>query len=86
MREHAEGMLAVGVPLAQEYLEGRHPQQDEVHLRSLTFDYLYRWALFNRAWAQRAEAELRGWRDLEPTEGKSRRALERIRAAVSAAP
>ena len=47
MREHAEGMLAVGVPLAQEYLEGRHPQQDEVHLRSLTFDYLYRWALFN---------------------------------------
>jgi hypothetical protein len=58
--------------------------QEEVHLRSLTFDYLYRWALFNRDWATRAEAELRRWRDTEPNAAKRRRALERIRDALAA--
>jgi DNA-binding PadR family transcriptional regulator len=81
-RDHADAMLAVGTPLAHEYLEGRHPQQQEVHLRSLTFDYLYRWALFNRDWADRTEAELRRWRDTEPSPAKRRRALGRIRSAM----
>jgi PadR family transcriptional regulator, regulatory protein AphA len=81
-REHAEAMLAVGTPLAREYLDGVHPQQQEVHLRSLTFDYLYRWAEFNRDWAERAEAELRRWRNTEPSPAKRRRALARIEAAV----
>jgi hypothetical protein len=75
-------MLAVGAPLGEEYLDGRHPQQEEVHLRSLTFDYLYRWALFNRDWALRTEAELRRWRDTAPSAAKRRRALERIRSAM----
>jgi hypothetical protein len=75
-------MLAIGTPLAHEYLDGRHPQQEEVHLRSLTFDYLYRWALFNRDWAERTEAELRRWRDTGPSAAKRRRALERIRSAI----
>jgi hypothetical protein len=75
-------MLAVGTPLARKYLEGTHPQQREVHLRSLTFDYLYGWALFNRDWAERAEAELRRWRNTAPSPAKRRRALARIEAAV----
>jgi DNA-binding PadR family transcriptional regulator len=84
-REHADSMLAIGTPLGHEYLEGRHPQQEEVHLRSLTFDYLYRWALFNRDWAERTEAELRRWHDSSPSTAKERRARERIEAALSAA-
>jgi hypothetical protein len=44
--------------------------------------YLYRWALFNRDWAERAEAELRRWRDTAPSAAKRRRAIERIRAAL----
>jgi hypothetical protein len=44
--------------------------------------YLYRWALFNRDWAERAEAELRRWRDTEPNAAKRRRALARIEAAL----
>ena len=55
-REHADSMLEVGTPLGQEYLEGHHPQQEEVHLRAITFDYLYRWAQLNREWADRTEA------------------------------
>ena len=82
VRDHADNMLAVGTPLAQEYLDGRHPQQEEVHLRALTFDYLYRWARLNREWADRTEAELRRWRDTAPSAAKHRRALERIRAAL----
>jgi DNA-binding PadR family transcriptional regulator len=85
-RDQAEAMLAVGTPLGHEYLEGEHPQQEEVHLRSLTFDYLYRWALFNRDWAERAEAELRRWRDTEPNPAKHERALARIEAALAGHP
>src|SRR5262249_45985224 len=79
VREHAEEMLAIGTPLGEEYLEGRHPQQDEVHLRALTFDYLYGWARFNRDWALRAEQELRAWDTSRPSDAKRRRALQRIR-------
>jgi hypothetical protein len=39
-------------------------------------------ALFNRDWAERAEAELRRWRDTEPNAAKRRRALARIEAAL----
>jgi hypothetical protein len=76
-------MLAIGTALAQEYLAERHPQQQEVHLRSLTFGYLFRWSLFNRDWAERTEAELRRWRDTQPGATKHRRALKRIREAVA---
>jgi hypothetical protein len=54
-----------------------------VHLRSLTFDYLFRWSLFNRDWAERTEAELRRWRDSQPGVAKYRRALKRIREALA---
>ncbi|HEU0023535.1 MAG TPA: helix-turn-helix transcriptional regulator [Thermoleophilaceae bacterium] len=78
-RTEAEAMLEVGRPLGEEYLERRHPQQHEVHLRALTFDYLYGWALFTRDWADRAAAEVARWEDTEPDAGKQRRALARIR-------
>ncbi|HZO58878.1 MAG TPA: PadR family transcriptional regulator [Solirubrobacterales bacterium] len=80
VRDHAERLFAVGAPLADEYLDRRHPQQAEVHLRALTYDYLFHWAQLNSDWADRAEAELRRWRDTEPSAAKHRRALERIRA------
>lgn len=85
VREHAETMLAIGRPLAQEYLDGVHPQQHEVHLRALSFDYLYRWALYNRDWANRAEDEIRRWSTVKPDDAKHARALQRIRAALASA-
>lgn len=83
MSAHAEEMLAIGGPLAQEYLDGTHPQQDEVHLRALSFDYLYRWALFNRDWACRAEREIERWSDTALDDHKHARALARIRQVVA---
>ena len=81
-RASAQEMLAIGRPLAQEYFDGAHPQQREVHLRALTFDFLYRWALLTRDWADRAEQEIASWQTLAPDAGKSARALQRIRAAL----
>jgi DNA-binding PadR family transcriptional regulator len=79
-RDGAEAMLAIGDGLADQYLSGRHPFQDHVHVRALTFDYLYNWARFTVEWADRAEADVRSWRDLRPGRAKHRRALARLRA------
>jgi DNA-binding PadR family transcriptional regulator len=81
-RADAEQMLAVGRGLAGEYLSATHPFQDQVHIRSLTFDYLYNWALFTVAWADRTEREVRGWEDLAATAEKHRRALRRLREII----
>jgi hypothetical protein len=73
-------MLAIGERLGDLYLAGEHPFQDEVHVRALTFDYLYNWARFTIEWADRSEAEVSAWRDLRPGAAKHRRALARLRA------
>jgi PadR family transcriptional regulator, regulatory protein AphA len=83
-REHAEEMLARGQPLAEEYLGSRHPQQHEVHLRALSFDYLYRWALMNLEWAERAEREVLRWDGTAGNPAREARALSTIRAALRA--
>ena len=82
VRDHAEAMLAIGRPLGSEYLERVHPQQLEVHLRALSFDYLFNWALLNRDWASRAHREIARWADTEPDAEKQRRALRRIRQTL----
>jgi hypothetical protein len=66
---------AIGLPLAREYLDGRHPQQAEVHLRALSFDYLWRWAELMLDWAEKAEREVSGWDAVAPAEDRHRRAL-----------
>jgi DNA-binding PadR family transcriptional regulator len=82
VRDHADAMLAVGRPLAQEYLDRTHPQQHEVHLRALSFDYLYSWAMLNRAWAERTEREIMRWSDLALDPAKHSRAVARIRKTL----
>jgi hypothetical protein len=81
-RADAEAMLEIGRPLAKEYLGGSHPFQDQVHIRALTFDYLYNWALFTTAWAARAEREVKRWEDVSATPEKHRRALAHLTRIV----
>jgi hypothetical protein len=73
-------MIAIGDGLADQYLAESHPFQRDVHIRALTFDYLYNWARHTVEWADRAEADVRGWRDLRPGAAKHKRALARLRA------
>ena len=54
-----------------------------MHLRALTFDYLYGWAQFTRAWADSALAEVARWDDTSPSPAKERRALARIRGRLA---
>jgi PadR family transcriptional regulator, regulatory protein AphA len=79
-RAQAEAMIAIGDGIADMYLAGSHPFQRDVHVRALTFDYLYGWARFTIEWANRAEADVRRWRDLEPGRAKHKRAFERLRS------
>jgi DNA-binding PadR family transcriptional regulator len=81
-REQAQAMIAIGDGLADQYLARTHPFQDEVHIRALTFDYLYNWARFTIEWADRCEDEVSGWRDLRRGAAKERRALARLRAVT----
>lgn len=78
-RARAEAMLAIGRPLGHEYLAGTHPFQEHVHIRALSFDYLYRWAEFTRDWAERAESEVARWPNTGASPAKHRRALARLR-------
>jgi DNA-binding PadR family transcriptional regulator len=79
-RSQAEAMIAIGDGIADLYLAGEHPFQQDVHVRTLTFDYLYNWARLTIEWADRAEADVRSWRDLQPGRAKHKRALSRLRA------
>jgi DNA-binding PadR family transcriptional regulator len=79
-RSQADAMIAIGDGLADLYLAGEHPFQEDVHIRALTFDYLYNWARHTIEWADRAEADVRSWRDLRPGRAKHVRALARLRA------
>jgi PadR family transcriptional regulator, regulatory protein AphA len=83
VRTQAEEMLAIGRPLADEYFDHVHPQQHEVHLRALTFDFLYRWALLNKDWAARAEQEISRWQTVELDPSKEHRALGRLRETLA---
>jgi DNA-binding PadR family transcriptional regulator len=81
-REHAEEMLEVGAAMGDAYFDGTHPFLEQVHVRALMFDYLWGWATFTTAWAERSEREVRRWSDLAPTSDKHRRALRHLRALV----
>lgn len=85
-RADALAMLAVGRPLAGEYLAGTHQFQDQVHIRALTFDYLYNWARFTVEWAERAEQEVGLWNDLAAAPEKHERALEHLRRIIDREP
>jgi DNA-binding PadR family transcriptional regulator len=73
MRADALEMLRVGRQVGVEYLEGRSPHQDIVHIRALVFDFLGRFGLSVVDWAERSLAEVESWEDLSPTRRPSAR-------------
>jgi DNA-binding PadR family transcriptional regulator len=70
-----------GREVAVEYVEGRHPLQDEAHVRAIVFDFL--WSLANGIddWARRTHDEVRQWDSLDPT-GKTERGITLMRTAL----
>lgn len=64
LRADADEILDVGRVVGREYVEGRGPFQDQVHVRALVFDFLTSHALMLREWAERAEATIASWKSL----------------------
>jgi PadR family transcriptional regulator, regulatory protein AphA len=74
-----------GREVASEYVEGRHPLQDEAHVRAIVFDFLWSLADGIHDWARRTHDEVQRWNDLDPT-GKTERGIELMRTALERPP
>jgi hypothetical protein len=75
VRDDAQGMLAFGGAVKQEFLEGRAVLQDQAYIRALAVDFFISLLTTVDGWAERTLAEIEGWKDLSP-DGKNDRALE----------
>jgi len=80
VRADADAILEVGRTVAAEYLAGTAPFQDQVHVRSLVFDFLSSHALMLRAWAERAETTITWWSDTSSEER-----IERAKSVIAEA-
>ena len=85
IRADADEIFAQGRAVADEYLGGTAPFQDDVAYRSLVFDFLYHHALMLTAWADRAEAVVVAWGSAADQQAGDE-ALARIRALVADLP
>jgi DNA-binding PadR family transcriptional regulator len=81
IRADAEEILSVGRVVGPEYVEGRSPFQDQVHVRALVFDFLTSHALMLRGWADRAAAAIESWGDAGPM-GRDAAARDAIAARL----
>lgn len=61
LRADAAAILAVGRTVAEEYIAGVSPSQDQVRSRALVFDFLSRFAMFLDDFADRADTMVDGW-------------------------
>ena len=61
----ADELLRVADGIAEEYLTGAAPFQDDVHARALVFDYLVGFARLSADWARRAEEYVERWNDMD---------------------
>src|SRR5205807_1386136 len=73
----AHNMTVVGQMVAEEYLSGSAPFQDDVHVRALVFDFLQGFAANAADWASRAEAYIDHWSELED-DGRASAGLDLI--------
>ena len=85
VRADAEAILAVGRRVSEEYVAGTSPFQDQVHIRSLVFDFLSHHAMMLRDWSDRTEAALAAW-DGKSSDERARQAIDAIRAVRATYP
>src|SRR3954447_8696591 len=79
VRADANGIVQQGRTVADEYLAGSAPFQDDVAFRALVFDFLFHHARMLKGWADRAEATIASW-DGGSVDGQAtEQAIARIR-------
>jgi DNA-binding PadR family transcriptional regulator len=73
-RSVAAEIQARGREVANEYLEGRAPLPERVHMSGLAFDFLWGHAENLLRWTEASTAELERWKDCAPDDRKAARA------------
>jgi PadR family transcriptional regulator AphA len=71
VRADAQAILDVGRVVGPEYLSGRAPFQDQVHVRGHVLDFLTHHALMLLDWADRTESAVQRWPAISPSERDS---------------
>jgi PadR family transcriptional regulator AphA len=85
VRADAHAILDVGRVAGPEYLDGRAPFQDQIHVRALVFDFLSHHARMLLEWADRTEAAVAQW-DQQPDDARAAAAREHIARCLAAFP
>lgn len=77
---HADSqeMLRFAGEVKQEFIDGINVTQDQVYIRALAVDFFISLLRTVEAWARRTIAEVETWDDLEPSEEKNKRGLEKM--------
>lgn len=78
VRVDAQEMLAFAGEVKQEFLDGINVTQDQAHIRALAVDFFVSLLITVRDWAERTLSDVDGWDDLNASEDKYRRGLEKI--------
>ncbi len=81
----ADLMFATARTIAEEYLTGQAPFQDDVHVRALVFDFLTAFANMSAEWARRAEQYIDHWSDLDDV-GRNAAGVELVAARAKLMP
>jgi len=86
VRADAGEMLLFAGQVKQEFIDGINVTQDQIYIRALAVDFFISLLNMVEAWAERTLAEIETWDDLEPSEEKNERGLEKIRQMPVDAP
>ena len=81
--EQARARLAIGDALAREYLHGRGPYSERIHVNALVWEYLRRHHQTILDWAIWADEVVRGWDTTDVTPSKQSEGLAIFRAGTA---
>jgi DNA-binding PadR family transcriptional regulator len=74
----ARDMLEFAGQVKQEFVDGINVTQDQVYIRAIAVDFFVSHLITVAEWAERTLEEVGLWDDLQPSEEKNQRGLERI--------
>jgi DNA-binding PadR family transcriptional regulator len=83
--EQARARLAIGQALAREYVAGRGPYPERIHVNALVWEYLRRHHQTILDWATWAADVVRGWETTAVTPSKQATGLAILRAGTTTA-
>ncbi len=75
----ARDMLMFAGQVKQEFMEDINVTQNQVYIRAIAVDFFVSHLSTVAAWAERTLGEVESWDDLDPSDEKDERGLERIR-------